>query len=76
MFNKKEKQTDEEKKNQEGVSRRSFLVGAGTVVAGTVIGGGVLAGCATGTTTTKTDVVTTSKTVTTTVEVPTLLFRL
>jgi succinate dehydrogenase/fumarate reductase flavoprotein subunit len=62
---------DEEKKNQEGMSRRSFLVGAGTVVAGTVIGGGLLAGCTTETTTTKTEVVTTSKTATTTVEVPT-----
>ncbi len=71
MFN-KENNIEEEIKNQEGMSRRSFLVGTGTVLAGTAIGGGLLAGCkGETTTTTKTVEVPTTKTVSTTVEIPT-----
>jgi succinate dehydrogenase/fumarate reductase flavoprotein subunit len=61
---------NEELKDKEFMSRRSFLVGAGTVLAGTAIGGGLLAGCKPETVT-QTVEVTKTKTDTTTLEVPT-----
>ena len=71
MKDNKEKTTlNEDKKNKESMTRRSFLVGAGTVLAGTAIGSGLLSGCK-GETTTETVKVTTTKTVPTTVQVPT-----
>jgi hypothetical protein len=45
---------NEEEKEQAGVSRRDFLVGAGTVVAGGVIGAGLLSSCGGGETITTT----------------------
>ncbi len=73
MFNKKEIKSENEEKNQSGeVSRRDFLVGAGTVLAASTIGGGLLAGCE-GETTTETVEVTKTKTATQTVEVPTTI---
>jgi len=36
---------NEEKKQSREISRRDFLVGAGTVVAGGAIGAGLLSGC-------------------------------
>jgi len=56
----------EEKKQSGEVSRRDFLVGAGTVVVGGTIGAGILSGCG-GEEVTKTVVQTTTKTVPTTV---------
>jgi anaerobic selenocysteine-containing dehydrogenase len=56
---------NEEKTQSAGVSRRDFLVGAGTVVVGGAIGASVLSGC--GGTTTETVKVTETKTVPTTV---------
>jgi succinate dehydrogenase/fumarate reductase flavoprotein subunit len=73
-INKKLTLNEEGKNDQEGMSRRSFLVGAGTVLAGTAIGGGLLAGCeGEPVTTTKTVEIPTTKTVSTTVEVPTTI---
>jgi trimethylamine-N-oxide reductase (cytochrome c) len=66
LFNKKEKQTDKEKKQAGEVSRRDFLVGAGTVVVGGAIGAGVLSGCGEKTVT-ETVKVTETKTVPTTI---------
>ncbi len=57
---------NEEKKQYGEVTRRDFLVGAGTVVVGGAIGAGVLSGCG-GEDVTKTVVQTTTKTVPTTV---------
>jgi succinate dehydrogenase/fumarate reductase flavoprotein subunit len=68
--NKKKTTLNDEIINKESMSRRSFLLGAGTVLAGTAIGGGLLAGCK-GETTTETVQITTTKTVPTTVQVPT-----
>lgn len=53
---------DEEKKQSGEVSRRDFLVGAGTVVVGGAIGAGLLSSCG-GDTTTVTQTVQTTKTV-------------
>jgi hypothetical protein len=73
LFNKKEIKSENEEKNQSGeVSRRDFLVGAGTVLAASTIGGGLLAGCK-GETITETVQVTTTKTVPTTVQIPTTI---
>jgi len=65
-----EKQPKNEEKKQSGeVSRRDFLVGAGTVVVGGAIGAGILSGCSGGgTTETIVSTVPTTKTVTTTVQ--------
>jgi len=60
---------NEEKKQSGEVSRRDFLVGAGTVVVGGAIGAGVLSSCGGGEEVTKTVVQTTTKTVPTTVTV-------
>jgi hypothetical protein len=69
LFNKKEIKSEKDENQKSGkVSRRDFLVGAGTVLAASTIGGGLLAGCK-GETTTQTVQVTTTKTVPTTVEV-------
>jgi len=59
-----EKQPKNEEKKQSGeVSRRDFLVGAGTVVVGGAIGAGILSGCSSGGTTQTVEI---TKTVTTT----------
>jgi hypothetical protein len=72
LKNKNEKIIDKEKKQSGEVSRRDFLVGAGSVLAAGAVGGGLLAGCeGETTTTTKTVEIPTTKTVSTTVEVPT-----
>ena len=64
MKKEKEKQPVNEEKKQSGeVTRRDFLVGAGTVVVGGAIGAGVLSGCSGGEEVTKTVVQTTTKTV-------------
>jgi uncharacterized protein with FMN-binding domain len=70
LKNKNEKNFDEEQNQAGKVSRRDFLVGAGTVLAGTAIGGGLLSGCKADPETTTVEV-TKTKTATTTVEVPT-----
>jgi len=62
-----EKTQNEEQKNSGEVSRRDFLVGAGTVVVGGAIGAGLLSGC--GETVTTTVKETSTKTVPTTVTV-------
>jgi len=61
---------NEEKKKSSEISRRDFLMGAGTVVAGGIIGSGLLSGCKPETVTTTVEIPTT-KSVTKTVEVPT-----
>jgi anaerobic selenocysteine-containing dehydrogenase len=58
-------QINEEQKKSREVSRRDFLVGAGTVVAGGVIGAGLLSSCDGGET--QTGVQTTTKTIPTTI---------
>jgi len=64
---KKEKDINKEEKKESGeVSRRDFLVGAGTVVVGGAVGAGILSGCG-GEEVTKTVVQTTTKTVPTTI---------
>jgi fumarate reductase flavoprotein subunit len=63
---------NQEEKQSNEISRRGFLVGAGSVLAAGAVGGGLLAGCkGETTTTTKTVEIPTTKTVSTTVEVPT-----
>jgi succinate dehydrogenase/fumarate reductase flavoprotein subunit len=69
--NKKKTTENVEKKQTDEVSRRNFLLGAGTVVVGGVIGGGLLASCKGETTVTKTVEIPTTKTISTTVQVPT-----
>ncbi len=59
-----------EQKESGEVSRRDFLVGAGTVVVGGIISSGLLSGCKPETETTTVEIPTT-KTVTKTVEIPT-----
>ncbi|MDD4924254.1 MAG: hypothetical protein PHF74_05415, partial [Dehalococcoidales bacterium] len=60
-------------KNEKGdVSRRDFLVGAGSVIAASTIGGGLLAGCA-GKEVTKTVEITKTIQATKTVQVPTTI---
>ncbi len=69
LFNKKEKQFEEDENKLSGeVSRRDFLVGAGTVIGVSALSSGILASCK-GETTTEIVQVTTTKTIPTTVEV-------
>jgi len=64
----KEKLPENEEKKQSGeVTRRDFLVGAGTVVVGGAIGAGLLSSCGDGETTTVSTTIEKTKTVTTTV---------
>jgi hypothetical protein len=64
----KEKKSGNEEKTQSGeITRRDFLVGAGTVVVGGAIGAGILSGCNGGEATTKTVEVTKTVEKTTTV---------
>lgn len=64
MKENREKQPKNEEKKQSGeVSRRDFLVGAGTVVVGGAIGAGILSGCTTRDASTVTTTVETTKTV-------------
>ncbi len=68
MKEEKEKLPGNEEKEQTGeVSRRDFLVGAGTVVAGSVISAGLLSGCDSGDEKTVTTTVEKTRTVTTTI---------
>ncbi len=66
MKEEKEKLPENEEKQQSGVTRRDFLVGAGTVVVGGAIGAGLLSSCGDGETTTVSTTVEKTKTVTTT----------
>jgi iron complex transport system substrate-binding protein len=77
MEKKQNKQIQSDEKQQlKEISRRNFLLGAGSVIVGSTIGSGLLSGCK-GETTTVTQTIPTTKTVSvpTTVEVPTTIIN-